>query len=62
MKFLLTATALIAGSNTPPRRPGRAGRDGSAGRRDDLSSADRQLNDHDLVKRITFWCFPTCTG
>ena len=51
MKFLLTATALIAGSNTPLRRPGRAGRYGSAGRRDDSSSSGPQLNDHDLVKR-----------
>ena len=35
---------------------------GPAGRRDDSNRAGPQLNDHDFVKRITFWCLPTCTG
>src|SRR6202021_36957 len=38
------------------------GRDGAARRRDDPNRAGPQLNDHDLVRRITFWCLPTCTG
>ena len=40
----------------------RPGRDGAAGRRDDPNRTGPQLSDHDFVKQITFWCFPTCTG
>ena len=35
---------------------------GAAGRRDHPNRAGPQLNDHDFVKQITFWCLPNCTG
>lgn len=57
MKFLVTATALLRGADLA-----RPGRDGAAGRRLHPNRTGPQLNDHDLVKRITFWCLPTCTG